>query len=154
MHSAPAVSYPVGRARVEGWVVALTAMSGVLVVLLWAVAANKVGWRQWLLLTTLLGTCSFAANSWWRSPQGTLRWDGKDWGWQSGQASVGGSLSVHLDLQFFLLVSLRTTSGARIWLWPEHRSDVTRWKDLRRAAFAYSGAVSSHINDGRSQVDS
>lgn len=152
MHSAPTVSYPVGRSRLEGWVVVLTALGGLLVVLLWAFAANTAGWRQWLLVMTLLGTCSFAANAWWRSPQGTLSWDGKDWGWQSGQSSVSGILSVNLDLQFFMLVSLRTGSGARIWLWPEHRSDAMRWKDLRRAAFAYSGTVSSHIDDGRSQV--
>ena len=152
MHSAPTVSYPVGRSRLEGWVVVLTALSGVLVVLLWALAADTAGWRQWLLLMTLLATCSVAASGWRRSPQGTLRWDGKDWAWHSGQSPVSGILSVHLDLQFFLLVSLRTGSGPRLWLWPEQRFDAMRWKDLRRAVFAYSGTASSHIDDSRSKV--
>lgn len=56
-------------------------------------------------------------------------------------ASAGGLVTVHLDLQFCLLLSFCTDSGTRSWLWPERRAEVMRWNALRRAVFSHGGAA-------------
>ncbi|NMM13387.1 MAG: hypothetical protein HHJ17_07600 [Rhodoferax sp.] len=140
MHSAPAVSYPVGRSRFQGWLLVLTGLASVLVGLIWFRQSDLAGWRQGLYVATLLGTCVMAVQAWRRSPCGSLRWDGQAWSWTERDVSVCAVLSVHLDLQFFLLLSLRTDTGSRIWLWPERRTMAVRWNALRRAVFSHRGA--------------
>lgn len=136
MHGAPAVSYPVGRSRFQGWLVGLTGLGGTVAGLLWRHQADPAGWRQWLLALTLLCVCALAADAWRRSPRGSLRWDGQTWSWTAVDASVCGVLTVHLDLQFCLLLSLRLDTGARIWFWPERGAEVMAWNALRRAVFS------------------
>ena len=140
MHSAPAVSYPVGRSRFQGWLLLLTSLAGMLVGLIWFRQSDLAGWRQGLYAATLLGTCVIALQAWRRSPCGSLRWDGQAWSWTERDVSVCAVVHVHLDLQFFLLLSLNTDAGRWIWLWPERRTAATRWNALRRAVFSHSGA--------------
>ena len=151
MHSAPAVSYPVGRSHFQGWLVGLTALVGTLTALLWHYQVTTGGWKQWLFVVTLLGSCMVAFRDWRRAPRGILRWDGKDWTWISPAALAGGVVTIHLDLQFCLVLSLRTEAGARIWLWPEQRVEVTRWNALRRAVFSRGGAP--HARQANVEVD-
>lgn len=136
MHGAPAVSYPAGRSRFQGWLLALTALSGGLTGWLWQSQSDSVGWRHGLFTLALLGALLLAGNAWRRSPAGHLSWDGQGWTWLSAEGPVGGVLAVHLDLQFCLVVSLRPMTGPRLWLWPERRSELARWSALRRAVFA------------------
>ena len=140
MHSAPAVNFPVGRSRFQGLLIAQTALLGAATGLLWQTQLDLSAWRLWLFVLTYLGTCAVAAEMWRRSPHGTLRWDGQTWSWMVRNSELTGPLTVHLDLQFFLLVSLGPDQGERIWLWPERRSDEFRWNDLRRAVFSNKGA--------------
>lgn len=139
MHSAPAVSFPVGRSRFQGWLVVLTGSGGVLASLLWLAAADTMGWRLWLMAMTLSGSCALAWQAWRRSPSGRLSWDGQVWRWRTASASVSGRLTVHLDLQSCLVSSLRTDLGARIWLWPERRSEAALWQAFRQAVFSSGG---------------
>ena len=136
MHSAPAVSYPVGRSRFHGWLVLGLSSGAGLTGASWLRQIDAVGWRQWLFLGVLLGACSAAAVAWHRSPRGTLGWDGLCWHWTAAAALSPGLLTAHLDGQFFLLLSLRSDTGKRLWLWPERRLDVTRWSAFRRAVFS------------------
>lgn len=136
MHSAPAVNYPVGRSRFQGWLLGLTGLVGLVAGFLWQAQVDLVGWRQWLFALTLLGACLMAVRAWWRAPVGRLYWDGHSWRWTGADASVSGSVTVHLDLQFCLVLSLHTDAGARFWLWPERRAEVSLWRALRRAVFA------------------
>ena len=151
MHSAPAVSFPVGRSRFQGWLVGLTGLTGAVGGLLWRYQAEPAGWRQWLFALTLLCACALAAGAWFRSPRGHLRWDGQAWSWTSAERSVGGVLTVHLDLQFFLLLSLRLDAGSRIWFWPERGAELTAWNALRRAVFSRAAPI--HAPDLGSDVD-
>ncbi len=139
MHSAPAVSYPVGRSRLHGWLVLGLGLGASLTGAWWLRQIDAVGWRHLLFVGVLLGTCSAAAVAWGRSAQGILRWDGQAWHWTADVALTPGTLTVHLDGQFFLLLSLRSDIGKRLWLWPERRLDVTRWTALRRAVFSRAG---------------
>ena len=140
MHSAPAVSYPAGRSRFQGWLLALTALGGALTGWLWQSQSDPVGWRHGLFALALLGALLLAVNAWRRPPTGHLNWDGQGWTWLGAEGSVGGVLSVHLDLQFCLVLSLRPVTGSRLWLWPERRTEVARWSALRRAVFARGAA--------------
>ncbi len=134
MHSAPAVSYPVGRSRFQlRFIVCLLAL-GFVAGLLWCTA--WVGWRQCLYAVTWLAAGMIAVQAWRASPRGRLIWNGQDWRWTSIGASVWGRVTVHLDLQFVLVLSLRTPTGRRIWLWPERGTNSARWQALRQAVFS------------------
>lgn len=145
MHRAPALSFPLGRSRFQGALVILTGLTSALVGLLWYVAADSFGWRQGLFALIFLSVFVVALESWRHAPAGILRWDGQSWSWIGVQATVGGRLRAHLDLQFCLVLSLRPDSGRRIWLWPERRRDERHWNALRRAVFARDGASLGQI---------
>lgn len=140
MHSAPAVSYPVGRSRLHGWLVLGLGLGASLTGAWWLRQIDAVGWRQWLFVGVLLGACGAAAVAWRHSGRGTLRWDGQSWHWNGAFALTPAVLTVHLDGQFFLLLGLRSDTGKRLWLWPERRLDVMRWSALRRAVFSRAAA--------------
>ena len=140
MHSAPAVSFPVGRSRFHGWLVSLAGLGGAVAGLLWHYQTSPAGWRPWLFFGTLLGACVVAAYAWRRSPRGSLCWDGLAWSWTTVDGSARGVLAVHFDLQFCMVLSFRPDRGALIWLWAQRELDVALWTALRRAVFSRGGA--------------
>ena len=140
MHNAPAVTYPVGRSLFHGGLVLAAGGLGSLIALLWLATPVALGWRQWLLVGVLVVVVVSASLAWRRSPRGVLRWDGYFWEWASSGTVQAGQLVVHVDLQSWMVVSLRSSRGGAVWLWPERRSDASHWVALRRAAFAHSGA--------------
>ena len=146
MHSAPAVSYPVGRSRFQGQLIGvLTALSGVTGMWWWSVV-DTPGWRQGLLVVACLFTALFSVRAWSLSPAGVLAWDGEAWRCTGVQGVVSGKVRLHLDLQFCMLVCLRSDDGGRLWLWPERRTAPTTWLALRRAVIscALDGAFRSN----------
>jgi toxin CptA len=147
MHNAPAVSFPVGRSHFQAWIIGFMVFLGGVIGLLWVTQVDESGWRQALFAIAYVATCVLAAVMWQRSAQGILRWDGQAWRWQIEHATICGVLTVHLDLQFFLLVSLRAENGDRFWLWPERQSAKTRWQDLRRAVFSRRRTAKLHDTD-------
>jgi hypothetical protein len=71
--------------------------------------------------------------AWRRSPVGLLQWDGAQWLWSEfGEVPVQ-SVSLCLDLQFFVLLQLKSATGKATWLFLEERLDRSRWLALRRA---------------------
>lgn len=137
MHSAPAVDFPAGRSRFQGWLISLVGSAGCLADVLWCYQVESIGWRQGLLLATLFATFVLALWAWRHCPSGRLRWDGQAWNWSGAAGSVAGVLAVHLDLQSCLILSLRPAGAARIWLWPQRQTDAGSWDALRCAVFAH-----------------
>lgn len=135
MHSAPAVSYPVGRSSFMGWLISGTLLVSVLVGLLWLRQEGLPGWRQGLYSVASLLAGIVTVLAWWRTERGVLRWDGEIWSWSVANESVCGSLTVHLDLQFCMLISLHQQGSTRLWFCPERRSRASLWLGLRRAVF-------------------
>ena len=133
MYSAPAVSYPVGRSRFQGQLTGVLVVIACLTGLGWCAVADTLGWRQGLFLTVLVVAGLVAAWSWWLSPVGTLAWDGEAWRCSGALAAINGHARLHLDLQFCMLLCLRSDDGRRIWLWPEQRTSPVAWLALRRA---------------------
>ena len=136
MQSAPSVTYPVGRSRFYAALAAALWLMGGCVTALWADRVTVLDWRQALMLCLWLGSGALLGLAWWRSPHGLLRWDGQAWNWEAGAGiSVPGVLSVHLDLQRMLLLSLRLPSGMLLWLWLTRQDEASQWLALRRAVY-------------------
>ncbi|QDL38879.1 hypothetical protein [Rhodoferax sediminis] len=144
MHSAPSVSYPVGRSRVWALALGLAWLGGALLTGAWCAQADSVGWRQWLAVACVLAGAGVALAGWLASPLGELQWDGVGWCWLArgaGGEQVAGLLTVHLDLQRCLLIHLRGAGCGRRWLWLEQRREPARWDDLRRAVYSRARAA-------------
>ena len=133
MHSAPSVTYPVGRSRFMAGTAAALWLAGAAAIVLWCAQSSSPGWRQGCALAVLAAAGGFAALAWWRTPEGELAWDGRAWSWRAGTA--GGALHVALDLQNHLLVRWQA-AGASCWLWLERARRPERWHELRRAVYS------------------
>jgi hypothetical protein len=133
MHSAPSVTYPVGRSSFAAavlWVIWLLAAA---VTALWW--AQAPGWRVAAACLLLLGTGLGAMAAWRRSTAGALHWDGEGWSWPTAGDARAQALEVALDLQRWMLVRCRGGGGAH-WLWLERSRCAERWDDLRRAVYS------------------
>ncbi|MFZ4622633.1 MAG: hypothetical protein ACOYNF_00190 [Rhodoferax sp.] len=136
MHSAPAVSYPVGRSRFRDALVLLISLVSALTLLTWTWQADVVTARHLAAGVAWLASTGLAAWHGWRSPTGVLSWDGVGWNWTCANTRLAVVPEVTLDLQTGLLLRLHVGSGlAGLWVWPERRASPQRWLALRRAVF-------------------
>ncbi len=137
MHSAPAVSYPVGRSLFQGGLIALIALCEALLMLAWARQADAVGVRHVAIMVLCLLLTGWSARQWQWVASGALVWDGLCWiQTASGESQVVVPLVV-LDFQFALLLCLRAQTGPCYWAWPERRIAPARWLPFRRALFGH-----------------
>ncbi len=130
MHNAPAVSFPMGRSRIQAWVLAVAWLGGAAVCAYWGSVMDTAGWRHGLALAMPLVAGAAAWTGWQRQVGGSLHWDGLCWRVDS---SLTGNLAVHLDFQSFLLLSLRFENGAVRWLWLDQCANLAHWQAFRRA---------------------
>jgi len=135
MHSAPSVSYPVGRSRFAGGLLLCAWLLGTAACVVWQMALPSIGLRSWGAAAALVMTAGIAAWHWWRMPAGTLSWDQDQWSWRGTPLPAGAALQVSLDLQHWML--LRWRSGRHSsWLWLERAGRPEQWSDLRRAVYS------------------
>jgi toxin CptA len=136
MHSAPSVTYPVGRSR---WVAALLVMvwlAGVAATLRWTTQPDLALARAGGAWAALIASGFFAGWKWWAGPRGELSWVGANWAWTGPDgAATAGQLQVTLDLQRLLLVRWFARGQSR-WLWLERAGRASHWDDLRRAVYS------------------
>jgi toxin CptA len=137
MHSAPSVSYPVGRSRLGATLMLGAWVLGAGAAAWWWAQVQPATWRAMAAAGLLLASGVAAGWSWACTPRSTLAWDGDSWSW-SGQQDASGTLEVVLDLQRLLLVRWRSPAGAG-WLWLERPALPARWDDLRRAVYSRAG---------------
>ena len=136
MHSAPSVSYPVGRSRFAGGLLAAAWLLGAAAGLAWTLATPVPGWRQ-LLAACVLAACGCAALAGWlRSPAGTLAWDGGAWRWDQPAGGEAGRPELALDLQARMLLRWVPAQGRTRWLWVERDAAMSHWDALRRAVYS------------------
>ena len=140
MHYAPAVSFPVGRSRVQAWFLGAAWLAGAAACAYWGSVMDSTGWRHGLALA-MSSAAGAAAWAHLRQPvTGTLHWDGLCWRLEAphpaSTPSLTGALAVHLDFQRFLLLSLRPESGTVRWLWLDHCIDRVHWQAFRTAVHA------------------
>jgi len=136
MHSAPAVSYPVGRSSFyAAFMLGLHGLSAGIWVA-WGMVSDAFGLGHLAVLALWIISAAVAVWAWLRSPTGSLIWDGQHWIWASGELSRTVALSVTLDLQRLMLMQLRSSDAPPLWLWLERGAAPARWRPWRRAVFA------------------
>lgn len=135
MHSAPTVSYPVGRSRFQAALLIAIVLATLATNLLWWASALW-DWRTNLMLALLCLAMRLAWQAWRHTRQGTLAWNGVRWCFTDLQSCVTGTVSVPIDLQSTLLFKLTPQDGAHLWLWAERRRLEPLWLSLRLAAFS------------------
>ena len=153
MYNAPAVSFPVGRSGFHGLLVLLIWLAGVVVCAAWLILLDSAGWRLTLASFTLAVVGLIAGRAWWLSPQGLLCWDGQVWRLEASElvhptgSKWVGDLAVHLDFQFFMLLSLRNKVAGLHWFWLSRSGDARIWLALRRAVHARAGVSKQGLDD-------
>ena len=136
MHSAPSVSYPVGRCRFPGFVMLVAWCAGALTLAAWAWQLPASGARQALGACVLLAAGAAALLSWRGQPVGLLAWDGTGWRWADGSGERPGRISVAVDLQGWLLLRWSGEASGGLWLWLERGREPQAWDALRRAVYS------------------
>jgi hypothetical protein len=142
MHSAPSVTYPVGRLLLERVVsLALSALAALAALIM--VVSQPWGWGPALTLSSGLGAWALHRR-WPPSSPGRLSWDGKAWCLHRAAVDQEGRILVEWDLQGYLLLrfqpTLSVTPGPPMraggeWLWLSRQADPSEWADLRRAVY-------------------
>jgi toxin CptA len=135
MHSAPAVTYPVGRSHIKRgvtWGLLLLALG---VLGLWCQQVSHSAWPQGLGWGLWLLAAGLAVHDDLHSPSGKLYWDGEHWCWESGGRSLLVDVYPQLDGQRFVVLALRSSQQGLIWLWVERKRDVLQWDAVRRAVW-------------------
>jgi toxin CptA len=143
MHAAPSVSYPVGRSRFAGALLAGAWLLAAAAILAFGLASTAPGWRQALAGAALAGSGVAALAGWLRSPAGTLAWDGGGWRWEQDDPAAHGEAGrpeLALDLQARMLLRWVPAQGSARWrtrwLWVERNAAVSHWDALRRAVYS------------------
>jgi hypothetical protein len=141
MHSAPSVSYPVGRSALLGWLSLTLGLLGVLAALWWIGQSTASDWRHGLALASAILCGAAALSGWLRTPQGLMHWDGKAWYWARPVSELAGHLTVHLDWQRWMLLRWQAPGVPAVWLWAERARQPGSWQALRRAVYSRADAT-------------
>jgi toxin CptA len=144
MHAAPSVSYPVGRCRFAGALLALLWLVALAGLLAWSSQAAAAAWLRVAAFALLAGCGAWAALAWRLSPTGTLAWDGAGWRWQQAALDRAGQPRLALDLQSRLLLRWQEEGGAVRWLWLERDAAPAHWDALRRAVYSRATDKAPH----------
>jgi hypothetical protein len=135
MHSAPAVSYPVGRSYFYlALLVGVLAM-GACSLIAWGIVSDALGLRHLAAMLLWLTAVGVALLSWLRTPTGVITWDGQNWIWTCQDSALPVALCVTMDLQIVMLMRLQSSVAPSHWVWLERRVVPGRWLACRRAVF-------------------
>jgi hypothetical protein len=151
MHNAPAVSYPVGRSRFQGWLLSVLSLLGLVATIVWFTQADAVGWRQWLML---LGATLTLLGAWWQwqhAVTGQLAWDGVVWTWSEAQANLLVQLTLTDVQRAMLLLLSGAQDNSRRWIWVDRDASLTRWLPLRRAVHQHPRFDADPLADSQQQ---
>ncbi len=140
MHSAPSVSYPVGRCAFHRLTLVVLGVVTCTVMFVWAIH-QPVSWPLCLSgLATLFGIALG-----WRSlhaQTGTLSWNGDVWCWHGRTKGAEDQLIeifVVLDIQKALVLRWQPTSGRLVlgggYLWLGQETAMPHWLNLRCAVY-------------------
>ena len=135
MHSAPAVSYPVGRSRFALLLAAVAWLAGVAGVVAWRMQVPASLTESLVVAFAVVAGGAAAFHGWARSPTGTLSWDGADWTWSAAAGAEAGSVQAVLDIQRVMLLRWNAGRVTR-WLWLERAMRPSSWDDVRRAVYS------------------
>ena len=134
MHSAPAVSFPVGPSRAARLLLSTLWLAGALGAVCFV---GDLDVRAFLLLGSVLLAGGLAWRFGGHREVGLLHFDGQCWSWSGrGAPQAAARAQVALDLQVLMLLRLVEAGRPQRWLWLERRTDPPRWTALRRAVYS------------------
>ena len=133
MHRAPAVNFSVKRSRWHAWLIVCVSLLACVVLGMFAWGQTLQDVRMLVLVIAILCTTGVAFAGWRKSAQGDLLWDGERWHWSGFAPNSVCRLSLLLDFQRVVLVSVMADARAPICLWLEAAPGDTNWTPLRRA---------------------
>ncbi len=133
MHTAPTVTYPVGRSRARS-----VAFSGVwllaLALTLGFVVEDGASLRALFLAVAALSAYGMAWRRHREVEAGRLAWDGVTWWWEPTVGHrIEGRVVPCLDVQSVVLVHFAASAGQGRWLWLEQSAAPLVWGRLRCA---------------------
>lgn len=135
MHSAPSVSYPVGRSRVGHAILWVIWAAGACCACAWRYQ-NDSDEARWAMVLGAFLVASLALG-WALGPRAArvLRWDGAFWSLSGAKPLGMAEATVALDLQGTLLLRLQEAGRATQWLWADRAAAPERWNAMRRAVY-------------------
>jgi hypothetical protein len=136
MHSAPAVSYPVGRSFFYAGLLLLMLLLAAAGLLAWAASSQAPRLVHGAAAGLWLVCALVAAVGWRRSPTGQLSWDGQRWTWSSAGRAVPVALRLIVSHPSLMLLCLQPGHGPRLWVWLARTQAPGRWLACRRAVLA------------------
>ena len=149
LSQAPLVCLPFGRSSSHaGVLLGLGFFSLSLLVMLGLNQADAL----YLALLALLFCCIFilAARAWWRTPVGTLEWDGNAWRWSAWPQDETCHIQWTVALPGFSVLRLSAGAGDVQWLLTGSALErQAQWTAFRRALVAHvergHGIVPEHL---------
>ena len=140
MHLPPAFSYEVVRSKwhLFFWV-ALIALAVAGTACFEVLQVISIRTRGLDCIVVASAIASFLG--WRRSPVGLLQWDGAQWLWPEFGDMPVQSVNLCLDLQFCVLLELKSVTGKTTWLFLGQRSNTAKWLALRRAIVVHAPSL-------------
>ena len=139
MHSAPAVSYPVGPWSMRPLYLSALAGGSLAAAAFWLQQPAAFGVPAGGILLSCLACLGVTVWASRRDHAGVLKWSAGKWAWDSGGRAHSGELTVLADLQRVVVVVVRCDDGREFWFCLHRRADPALWPALRRALASASG---------------
>ena len=133
MHRAPAVSFSTVRSRWHLRCIVTLFIGAVVTLVAYSQGQPQSGGQVIAVACTTLAATLVALIGWYQSTTGDLRWDGQRWHWSGFEDQAVCRLSLRMDWQSGLLVSLQREGQSLVWLWLDACADIYQWNALRRA---------------------
>ena len=133
MHRAPSVNYSVKRSRWQLRFIVCVNLVALATLSVFAMGQDALDARTGAVGFSLLIASVAALLDWKRAPCGTLRWDGRHWYWSGFADNPQCRLTLMMDCQSFVMVTIKSEAAASIFLWLEKCPSGANWKSLRRA---------------------
>jgi hypothetical protein len=119
--------------------------SAVAIVLAFSLLQTQSPKQSTALACAVLAVTLAALTGWYRSTPGILLWDGQHWHWSEFVDQSQCVLSLKMDLQRVLLVSLRCEGRPVVWFWLDACADIHQWNALRRAIVSSQGVSMDEV---------
>lgn len=136
MHSAPAVSFPVGRSCMRTACFLLPSALAGIACIAWALQSDRLLAAHGLAGLLWLVGAGLVYTELRRPAEGLLSWDGLVWTWEAQGQCHAGTIRARLDWQRGLLLEFLNLDGRTFWCWPERQMGPMMWDGLRRAVYA------------------
>jgi hypothetical protein len=152
MHRAPAISFSVTRSRWQLRATVALGSLGLASIASFVYAQSDFGWRALLSLGVVPVVVAVALVAWWKAPRGILQWNGQQWNWSGFTALPACQVSLLMDFQSLLLVSLTSDTERSVCLWLEAGAGVADWQALRRAIVSGQSMVRIDVDRAQPRV--